>query len=179
MRSKALIWTNASPCATRSAVRRQPCQGAIGRRDARAEAGLQQIAAGRSLPVQHFAGGEHARMVAQHQRRVQGVRAQTAGGGNRPLDRSGRHQTDRQRFDQRRQVAGVGARVQRFLHQPDGFRRQARLLAQRVRQRLTATRVRRADPSSTVRLRSGRRSTMDCRGSLGLDRIAEPARTSA
>ena len=49
------------------AVAIQPCKRTVGRRDAGAEAGLQQVAAGRRLPVQHFAGGEHTGAVAQHQ----------------------------------------------------------------------------------------------------------------
>ena len=44
-----------------------PCEHAARRRDAAGEAGGQQVAASRGLPVEHFAGDEHAGSGAEHQ----------------------------------------------------------------------------------------------------------------
>ena len=124
--------------------------------------GLQQITAGRRLPVQHFPGREHAGPAAQHPVRIHFVQRDPAGAGNRPRDRRRRQQAQRHRLDQGRQI-GRGAGMQRLLHQPDPHRRQPARLAQEGRQRRTAARP--GQPAGQRRqIRSGRRSSVATTG---------------
>ena len=57
----------------------QPVARALPGSTAAGEAGGEQVAAGRRLPVEHLAGAEHAGQRAQHQAVVQRLEAHAAG----------------------------------------------------------------------------------------------------
>ena len=88
---------------------RAPCPGSV----AGGEAGGQQVAAGRRLPVEHLAGAKDARQVAQHQVFVQRLEGDAARRADRLVDRPWRTYRQRQMLDCRRQAVGRGQRLRR------------------------------------------------------------------
>ena len=110
----------------RAAQPRAPVQRRAPGRGAGGEAGLQQVAAGRRLPVQHLAGGEDAGAAMQHQALVHLLEASAAGRGDGAIEaRIGAMSVSGSALT-RRESGAVGAGMQRLLHQADRHRRQAR-----------------------------------------------------
>ena len=83
----------------------QPLQRAAAGRGAGREARLQQVAAGRRLPVEHLAGGEHAGQAAQHEALVELVERDAARGRDRACDRRDAGEADRHGVDEARKFA--------------------------------------------------------------------------
>src|SRR5438552_11041808 len=67
----------------------KPLQGSLPRRRPRLERGLQQLAAGRRFPVEHFAGGENAGQAADHEVGVEFIKDDSARARDRARDRGG------------------------------------------------------------------------------------------
>ena len=93
------------------------------------ERGLQEIAPRRRLPVDHFAGGENARQLFQHEGVVDLAPCDAAGAGNGARDRRGREEAQRQSLDARRERFRLAGNFARFAQQRDRGRREAGGLA--------------------------------------------------
>src|SRR5690606_13321236 len=87
--------------------RAQPVQRAHGCRAAAGKTAGKQIAAGRRLPVQHFAGAKNAGQGAYHQLFVQVLEAHAARAADRFVDRPRCKEPQRQRLDRVRQRHGI------------------------------------------------------------------------
>ncbi len=78
-------------------------RGALARDEACRKSRLQQIAAGRRVEIQHFAGEKNAGALFQHQRGVEFVEADAARGGNRPLETGDARDAERNILDKLRE----------------------------------------------------------------------------
>src|ERR1700722_18796277 len=94
-----------SPNAPQPRQPRRRARGGGGR-----ESGLQQIAAGRRLPIDHLAGNEDARALPQHEVLVDLTPRDAAGGRDRPGDRSGSDETKGAGLDMLRERLAFGKR---------------------------------------------------------------------
>src|ERR1700722_2070170 len=113
-----------SPNAPQPRQPRRRARGGGGR-----ESGLQQIAAGRRLPVDHLAGNEDARALPQHEVLVDLIPRDAAGGRDRPGDRSGSDETKWAGLDMFRERLAFGKRS-RLAQDVDRGRRKAGAFAQ-------------------------------------------------
>jgi hypothetical protein len=140
----------------------------------RGNASGQQIAAGRSFPIQHFASDKNARMRLEHERvihRLEPYPARTADGlceGSRPV------QANPEAFDLRGQNAGVVKRIclEAFAQQPELYSGQTERSSQVIAERLIAAR----SGQSLMDLRSTqirKQVEMDVNTTILLDRIAQ------
>ena len=129
---------------------RQPVQRAAPRRRAGRKYGLQQIAAGRGFPIQHFAGDEGAGARLQHEAVVDLGEGHAAGGRDGARDGRGAGEPDGYRLDQRGKLCGRNrgerhfACMRGFLNEADAHRRQLGLLAKPIGQRPLFARRRQA-----------------------------------
>ena len=148
------------------------------RSDAGGERRLQQIAAGRRLPVEHLAGGEHAGPPLQHERVVDLAERNAAGGGDGAIERCRTDKTHRHGVDESGQFGGaqLGKLPWRGLvQQADGRRRQMHGLAQERRQRLLV--ARRFETALQFGLRKVRpQRDVQRRFAVRRDRVAERRR---
>ena len=85
----------------------EPPQDALCSAHAGGEAGLQQVAAGRRFPIEHFAGDEHAGLAVKHEAIVDFGEANAARGRDGSIDRGGAVEPQRQGVDQARQRGGI------------------------------------------------------------------------
>jgi hypothetical protein len=97
-----------------------PCIGAVGGGDAGSKRGLEEIAAGRRVPIEHFTGDEDPGELAQHEVAVDLLERHAARRRDRPRDSGGAGETDRDRPDQ----AG-GIRRRQAAAEPDAVARRS------------------------------------------------------
>src|ERR1700733_3046857 len=107
----------------------RPTRRSAASRGAGRERGLEQIAAGRRLPVDHLAGNEDARALPQHEVLVDLTPRDPAGGRDRPGDRSGSDETNGAGLDMASERLAFGKRS-RFAQDVDRGRRKAGAFAQ-------------------------------------------------
>src|SRR3984957_14667496 len=114
-----------SPNAPQPRQPRRRARGGGGR-----ESGLQQIAAGRRLPIDHLAGNEDARALPQHEVLVDLTPRDAPGGRDRPGNRSGSDETKGAVLDMLRERLAFGKRS-RFAQDVYRGRRKPRAFAEK------------------------------------------------